>query len=43
MSDGTAVGATQFKCRQCGARLEFAPGTESLVCPYCGAKNEIGW
>lgn len=33
--------AKQFKCRQCGARLDFAPGTESLVCPYCGASNEI--
>jgi DNA-directed RNA polymerase subunit RPC12/RpoP len=36
-----AVGAQQFKCKQCGARLEFAPGTDSLACPYCGATNEI--
>jgi DNA-directed RNA polymerase subunit RPC12/RpoP len=39
--DAAAVGARQFKCKQCGARLEFAPGTESLACPYCGAKNDI--
>lgn len=30
-----------FPCSQCGAKLEFAPGTESLVCPYCGAANDI--
>lgn len=40
-SDSRAVGARQFKCSQCGARLEFAPGTDSLLCPYCGTKNEI--
>src|SRR5947207_2969541 len=31
----------QFPCKQCGANLQFAPGTESLKCPYCGALNEI--
>ncbi len=31
----------QFPCRQCGAKLQFAPGTNQLVCPYCGANNEI--
>ena len=36
-----AAGAHQFKCKQCGARLEFAPGTEAMACPYCAAKNEI--
>jgi DNA-directed RNA polymerase subunit RPC12/RpoP len=39
--DSPAVGARQFKCKQCGARLEFAPGTDSLACPYCGTQNEI--
>jgi LSD1 subclass zinc finger protein len=28
-------------CTGCGAKLEFAPGTSSLKCPYCGAENEI--
>lgn len=37
----TPAGARQFKCKQCGARLEFAPGTHELLCPYCGVKNEI--
>lgn len=31
----------QFPCRQCGARLEFAPGTDHLKCPYCGHENPI--
>jgi len=31
----------QFPCGQCGAKLSFAPGTESLKCPYCGAENAI--
>lgn len=31
----------QFPCKQCGANLQFAPGTLSLKCPYCGAMNEI--
>ncbi|GAK53335.1 hypothetical protein U14_04600 [Candidatus Moduliflexus flocculans] len=32
---------TQFPCQQCGADLKFAPGTNSLKCPYCGSENEI--
>ncbi|MCC5945930.1 MAG: hypothetical protein JJT94_13445 [Bernardetiaceae bacterium] len=28
-------------CNNCGASLKFAPGTTSLACNYCGAKNEI--
>lgn len=31
----------RFPCRQCGAKLEFSPGTTELVCPYCGTKNAI--
>jgi predicted RNA-binding Zn-ribbon protein involved in translation (DUF1610 family) len=30
-----------FPCSQCGADLEFSPGTTSLVCPHCGAANQI--
>jgi DNA-directed RNA polymerase subunit RPC12/RpoP len=32
----------QFPCSKCGANLQFAPGTDSLKCPYCGAENRIG-
>ena len=31
----------QFPSKQCGAMLTFAPGENSLKCPYCGAANEI--
>lgn len=31
----------QFPCGSCGARLEFAPGTTSLKCPYCSHQNMI--
>ncbi len=31
----------QFPCKQCGANLQFAPGTDSLKCPYCGVQNEV--
>ena len=36
-----ASGQRRFPCRNCGATLEFAPGTTALVCPYCGTANEI--
>lgn len=31
----------EFPCQQCGAKLEFAPGTASLQCPYCGHSQTI--
>jgi predicted RNA-binding Zn-ribbon protein involved in translation (DUF1610 family) len=31
----------QTKCNDCGAILNFEPGTTSLLCQYCGANNEI--
>jgi len=31
----------KFPCNSCGAKLEFAPGTSALKCPYCGAQNTI--
>lgn len=34
-------GARQFPCTSCGAKVEFAPGTTSLECPYCGQRTEI--
>jgi predicted RNA-binding Zn-ribbon protein involved in translation (DUF1610 family) len=38
-----ASGDTQktFKCRQCGARMVYEPGTLSQTCPYCGNENPI--
>lgn len=28
-------------CTQCGATLEYAPGTEKLRCGYCGYENRV--
>jgi LSD1 subclass zinc finger protein len=32
---------SEVTCKQCGAKLVYAPGTTSLKCEYCGAENEI--
>lgn len=32
---------SRFPCEQCGAQLEFEPGTTSLHCQYCGHVTEI--
>ena len=34
-------GVRQFPCTQCGAKVEFAPGTDHLKCPYCAHLTEI--
>ena len=31
----------RFPCSKCGAMLVFLPGTSSLVCKFCGQKNQI--
>ncbi len=31
----------QFPCKQCGAKLDFAPGTLALKCPFCGSETPI--
>lgn len=31
----------QYACDGCGAALEFAPGTDSMKCPYCGTLTAI--
>ncbi len=33
--------AEQPACSRCGAKLDFAPGTSALLCPYCGYKQPI--
>lgn len=35
------VGPRQFPCKNCGANLDYAPGTVSLKCQYCGTENAI--
>ncbi|MBI2721132.1 MAG: hypothetical protein HYX39_03045 [Bacteroidetes bacterium] len=33
--------ATAIKCKNCGADLKFAAGSQSLNCGYCNTNNEI--
>jgi predicted RNA-binding Zn-ribbon protein involved in translation (DUF1610 family) len=37
----TSAERRSFPCRQCGAAVEFAPGTTHLKCPFCAAENAI--
>lgn len=36
-----SVKTEQRACDQCGAKLDFAPGTSALKCPYCGFEMQI--
>ena len=31
----------KFPCEECGAALEYAPGSPNVQCPYCGTENAI--
>ena len=37
----TPASQTQYPCANCGANVEFAPGTTVLKCPYCGAETSL--
>jgi predicted RNA-binding Zn-ribbon protein involved in translation (DUF1610 family) len=42
MSGATGTGPLRgFPCSGCGARLEFAPGTGSLTCPFCSGTTPV--
>src|SRR5690606_35809971 len=32
----------RYPCENCGASLEFSPGQQSLLCPFCGHQQDIG-
>jgi LSD1 subclass zinc finger protein len=38
---GSGAGTLFFPCHACGSRVEYAPGTTSLRCPYCGTVQQI--
>lgn len=40
MSD-EATTTQNYPCPGCGARIEFAPGSTGLRCPYCGYEQEV--
>ena len=31
----------EYPCESCGARVEYAPGTTVLRCPYCGHEQQL--
>lgn len=31
----------EFPCEQCGATVEFSPGSQSLRCPHCGHETAV--
>lgn len=37
----TSSNQDEIICSNCGAKLTFAPGTDSLQCEFCGTVNEI--
>lgn len=39
--EGTKTTATTLPCAQCGAELEYRPGTPQLKCQYCGHVQSI--
>ena len=41
VAPAAAEGNKQFPCKQCGARITYAPGTKVLKCPYCGSETQI--
>lgn len=41
MTDTAPASHQTYPCSDCGAQLQFAPGTTALACPYCGAQQQI--
>ena len=37
----TATEKKEFPCSQCGAKLTFKPGTDNIVCAYCGHSQAV--
>lgn len=40
VSGGTA-GPMRYPCKQCGARVEYTPGSTVLTCPFCSSQSPI--
>jgi hypothetical protein len=35
------ISGDQFPCEQCGAKLRFKPGSDTIKCDHCGHANPI--
>ncbi|MBI1375505.1 MAG: hypothetical protein GC159_22560 [Phycisphaera sp.] len=40
-TDPSGAGPKKFPCGQCGAKLEYTVGQDTLSCPYCGHETRI--
>jgi predicted RNA-binding Zn-ribbon protein involved in translation (DUF1610 family) len=43
VSSAAAPDVRRFPCESCGAELTFDIGAQSLACPHCGHKRELGF
>ena len=41
LTDGGTTAHHSYPCEQCGASVEFAAGTGTLTCPYCGHTQQV--
>jgi DNA-directed RNA polymerase subunit RPC12/RpoP len=41
VTEQTAAATGHFPCPGCGSRVEYAPGTTVLRCPYCGYEQAV--
>jgi DNA-directed RNA polymerase subunit RPC12/RpoP len=40
-SPSAAEGGVTFPCSNCGAKLQFDPSAQGMVCPFCGHKEAV--
>jgi len=40
-NQASPISAEQYSCAKCGAKLNFAPGTTAMKCPFCGFELQI--
>jgi DNA-directed RNA polymerase subunit RPC12/RpoP len=38
---GAAAAGVTFPCKNCGAKLQFDPSVQGMVCPFCGHKEAV--
>ncbi|MEU4362702.1 hypothetical protein [Promicromonospora sp. NPDC023987] len=41
LTEGGTTAHHAYPCEQCGASVEFAAGTGTLTCPYCGHAQQV--
>jgi DNA-directed RNA polymerase subunit RPC12/RpoP len=41
VSNPEAAAGVTFPCKNCGAKLQFDPSAQGMVCPFCGHKEAV--